>query len=172
MKYILLLGFAATFTGADCGSANGLTSTCPGSNVSKATYRVVQGCGGDNGVITLSIGAADSCSIAVLEPTGVGLPAAGAFNDLAPRTNYQLAQGNWNLQNPPTNFVVAGNSLQCTAGTATSTGNIDLACKLIACGYQGEDTEVTCQTGNKCTIHLFPFTGDAGVTSPVDGSAG
>jgi hypothetical protein len=174
MKYLLLAGLAVSFIGADCGSTpTGLTRSCPGSTPQTLRYSVVQGCGDNaDGLITLSVGGAGSCALSLLEPSPVGLPTAGYFNDEATTTGYDLAKGNWNLQNPTTDYVVVGDSLSCTAGGANAAGAIALECNITSCGYVGDDDDPTCQTGGTCMVNFTPFLGSLDAGAPPDATTG
>jgi len=167
MRYLLFLGFAASFAGADCGTPSPLTRSCPGSTPVTLRYYVVQGCEAENGYVNISVGTANDCTINVVEPTAVQLPTVGSFNDLASQTGYQLAKGNWNLQDPTMQGnVVAGNSYQCTGRAATASGDITLDCIITSC-VQGAD-DIQCNTAGTCNVHLTPAALDAGTgPSPV-----
>ena len=167
MKYLFLLGFALTFVGASCASVTPLNRTCSGSTPQTAYYTVEGSCG-DDGVIGVSIGSADSCVLSVSEPTAVALPTVGSFNDLGGDTGFKLAKGNWSLSDPSQGDMNVGTFLNCTSGAATATGEITLTCEENVCAPSDTD-DVQCQTGGTCTAHLKPTT--APVATPDAGAS-
>jgi hypothetical protein len=154
MRKLLFLGFAVSLLGAQCGTPTGLTRSCPGSMAQTAYYSVAGSCG-DEGTISVTLGMAGSCALGVIEPTGVGLPTVGTFNDLASQTDFQLAKGNWNLDDPSVGTMNVGTFLNCTSGTASSTGEINFTCEENVCAV-GDTDDVECNTGGTCTAHLTP----------------
>lgn len=164
MKYLLLLAFACSFSGASCETPSGLTRTCPGSTVQTAYYSVAGDCGG-SGVITVTVAAADSCLIGVLERTGVNLPTAGSFGDLGSQTGFQIAKGNWNLNDPGAGSDNVGTFLTCTSGLASASGEINFTCEQNVCTPSDND-DVTCSVGT-CMAHLTPASADAGIVVPA-----
>jgi hypothetical protein len=167
MRYLLCLLLGLSFVGANCGSANPIVRTCQGSPAQSASF-IAEGSCGNTGVITITVGSADSCTLALSEPTDVGLPIAGTFNNLSGATGYVLTRGNWNLQNV-TNGTLGDNSgPSCTAGAADANGAITLGCTIIACSTVGEDPEPTCAPSGTCTMHLTPASADASVPGAAD----
>jgi len=166
MKYVLLFGFALTFVGASCASVTPLHYTCKGSTAQTAYYAVGGSCG-EEGVISVSIGSADSCTISVSEPTAVALPTVGSFSDLGNTTGYDLTKGNWNLNDPSAGSMNVGIFLDCTSGVATASGEITLTCEENVCSV-GDTDDVQCATGSTCTAHLKPTT--APVATPDAGA--
>jgi len=130
--------------------------TCAGSTVQTASYAVSGSCG-DDGVIAVSVGSADSCTISVSEPADVGLPTTGAFSDLASETGYDLTKGSWDLNNPSSGSMNVGVFLDCTSGPANGAGEIMLTCEENVCSV-GDTDDVECTTGSTCTAHLTPTT--------------
>ena len=121
----------------------------------------VQGSCGDAGTITVGVTAAGSCTFAVSESVGVGLPLLGSFGDLAPQTGYDLAKGDWTLSNPTSGSTSVGVFLTCTSGAASSTGEITVTCEENVCSV-GDTDDVQCESGGTCIAHLTPTTPDAG----------
>jgi hypothetical protein len=159
MRYILLLAFAASFAGADCGTPTGLTRTCPGSQPQSVYFGVGGSCG-DQGKMEVTVANAGDCNIAVIEPTGIGLPSIGAFSDLGSTTGYDLSKGNWNLNDPSVGIMNVGTFLSCTGGAANAAGDFDLGCEQRVC-VVGASDDVQCSTGVSCTAHLSPASAPA-----------
>ena len=173
MRYLLFLAFAASLAGANCGTPNGLTRSCPGAKPQSASFRVINGCGGGEGNITATVGMADDCTISILEPSGIGIPTSGYFDTSAGETTFTLSGGDWHLQNPTMTFKVAGTTFDCLGSPAAPGGELNFACNIDSCGIQGQDTDITCNTLGTCTLHLIPTSGDAGMSrSPADASGG
>jgi hypothetical protein len=159
MRYLLFLAFAASFAGADCGTPSGLTRTCPGSQPQKAYFGVAGSCGAA-GVMEVTVANAGDCDIAVIEPTGIGLPSVGGFNDMGSTTNYELSKGNWNLNDPSVGDMNVGTFLSCTGGAANAAGDFDMNCEQRVCTV-GDSDDVQCSTGVSCTAHLSPASAPA-----------
>jgi hypothetical protein len=178
IKYLPLAGVALTLLGAQCESANPLYRSCPGSVAQSLYYRSSGDCGAV-GVMRVTLSTAGSCALTVDEQTIVGLPSVGSFNDLSSATGYDLAKGNWNLDDPSQGIMNIGTFLSCTGGVANSAGLINLTCEQEVCAV-GDSDDVQCSTGVSCSAHLAPISAaegeaalnpDAGA-APVDATTG
>jgi hypothetical protein len=168
MKYLLLLAFACSFSGASCETPSGLTRSCPGSTVQTAYYRVAGSCGA-GGVVTVTVASADSCTIGLLEATAVGLPTVGSFGSNAGATDFKLTAGNWNLNDPSLGMGNVGTFLSCTSGAAEASGEINFTCEQNVCMASDSD-DVECSV-TTCAAHLTPAPADAGIAVPAQDAA-
>ncbi len=174
LPFLVCLGFAASFVGADCSTPTGLTRTCSGSAVTNLWFHVISGCGGSSGTVEISVPTAGQCTVTVVEPTAVGLPTTGTFNETAGATGYVLAKGGWTLEPPPTGMMqeTGGSSLQCTAGAPTAAGDISLTCNITTCSQTGDDDEYTCSITGMCDMQLSPAPASSPITvTGVDAAA-
>jgi hypothetical protein len=120
--------------------------TCPGSVPQSVTF-AVQGTCGATGTVTISVAAAGQCGLTLTETAGVGLPVDGTFNGVGAETAYEVAQGNWDIQNTSTATGLPGAGLDCSS-EAASAGVVNLTCTMTECS--GSDAGETCVAAEGC----------------------
>lgn len=175
MRRLLLLLVPLSFAQADCETPSGLTQSCD-SKVQTATYNVAGACGA-SGILQITVPVAGQCEVGALGNQAIGIPTNGNFNGDAQKTGFDLTQGNWNLQSPPTGTQGDNSGTNCLAGAANDAGDITLECTVQACTPSGDGDDTYACTMVECPKHLTPAPAgampdlDAGTTEDAGTSA-